>query len=87
LRSKKPQAQKMDKKFTFKLKNMLLLLSIMLLSGLQAFSQTPKIKGKITDGNGMPIPGVSVSIKGAGSVTKTDGDGTIPVYTTTPTYQ
>ena len=52
-----------------------LLLCTTLLFTLPALSQTKTFKGKVTDEEGIPIPGVSVSVNGtkSGTITKSDG--------------
>jgi TonB-linked SusC/RagA family outer membrane protein len=46
----------------------------------QAYAQTRKITGTVTDaGDGTPLPGVSVSIKGAAIGTQTDGRGNFSI--------
>lgn len=49
---------------------------ICLLLGGKVFSQTLTVKGKITEGSGpLPLPGVSVKIKGTNTATMTDVNG------------
>lgn len=55
--------------------------------GLIVFSQTKIIGGKVTDANGSPIAGVSISVKGStqGSVTNESGSYTLRVPATAKT--
>ncbi|MBI9065522.1 MAG: carboxypeptidase-like regulatory domain-containing protein, partial [Marinilabiliaceae bacterium] len=59
------------------MKKVLLALSLVVMVGLQALmAQTTNITGTVTDaGDGFPIPGVSVFVKGTtvGTVTQPDG--------------
>ena len=57
-----------------------LLLSMMLLS-FNVFCQEYEIKGKVVDGNGKPVPGVNILIKGTptGTVTNVEGNFSISV--------
>ncbi len=58
------------------MKKVLFALSIMVMVGLQAIAQTTNVTGTVTDaGDGLPIPGVSVFVKGTtiGTVTTPDG--------------
>jgi TonB-dependent starch-binding outer membrane protein SusC len=43
--------------------------------GLQSFAQERTVKGTVTDDSGMPLPGVSVLVKGTTTGTETDFDG------------
>jgi TonB-linked SusC/RagA family outer membrane protein len=56
------------------------LVGIFLISQLGAFAQTKNVSGKVTEANGLPLPGVTVIIKGTvtGTITSIDGDFTIP---------
>jgi TonB-linked SusC/RagA family outer membrane protein len=74
----------MDKLFTPTIKNSILLLAIILLTSLTAFSQSQKIKGKLSDTDGQPLPGASVSIKGTSIFTSTDKNGTYLINSTKP---
>ncbi|MCC9138770.1 SusC/RagA family TonB-linked outer membrane protein [Pontibacter silvestris] len=66
----------MLKTFTLNLnKHFTALLAIMLLCCLSAFAQSQTVKGKISDDQGAPLPGASVSIKGTTNGTITDVDG------------
>ena len=48
---------------------------LMLLSSLSVFAQEKSITGKVIDEEGIPIPSVTVSIKGTSTGTVTDFDG------------
>lgn len=74
----------MDKLFTSTIKNSTLLLAIILSTSLTAFSQSQKIKGKLSDTEGQPLPGASVSIKGTSIFTSTDKNGTYLINSAKP---
>ena len=44
-----------------------------------AFSQTKVITGKVTDANGAPVQGASVSVKGSKGGTTTDANGAFSI--------
>jgi len=77
----------MDKNFTLNIKGIVLLPLIILLTGLNAFAQTQKIKGKLSDNQGLPLPGASVSIKGTGVFTSTDKNGFYQITSPKPLSQ
>ena len=54
---------------------MLVLTLAMLTSVFAAFAQDRTLTGKVTDGSGNPLPGVSVLVKGINRGTTTDADG------------
>ena len=54
---------------------MLVLTLAMLTSVFAAFAQDRTLTGKVTDGSGNPLPGVSVLVKGTNRGTTTDADG------------
>ncbi|UAM97146.1 TonB-dependent receptor [Polaribacter litorisediminis] len=54
------------------IKHMLFVVALLVTS--MVYSQT-KIKGKVTDENGMPLPGVTIIVKGTKSGTASDFDG------------
>ena len=56
-------------------KNGKLLLLFFLLSVLTSFAQEKKIKGKVTDTNGIPVPGASIIVNNTSIGTNTDFDG------------
>ena len=56
----------------------MLVLGVILIS-VHAFAQQKTITGKVTDDEGLPLPGVSVSIKGTTSGTSSGGDGTYSI--------
>ena len=59
------------------MKKVLFALSLVVLVGLQALAQTTSVTGTVTDaGDGSPIPGVSVFVKGTTIGTVTTPDGT-----------
>ncbi len=59
------------------MKKVLFALSIMVMVGLHAIAQTTNVTGTVTDaGDGFPIPGVSVFVKGTTIGTVTTPDGT-----------
>jgi len=59
------------------MKKVLFALSLVVLVGLQALAQTSSVTGTVTDaGDGSPIPGVSVFVKGTTIGTVTTPDGT-----------
>ncbi|RAJ34197.1 SusC/RagA family TonB-linked outer membrane protein [Pedobacter cryoconitis] len=61
-----------------------IVLSLLCLSS--AFAQNITIKGKVTGkGDGLPIPGVSVKVKGKTTGAQTDGNGSYAVGPVTPT--
>ena len=51
------------------------LLCCLFLISAQTFAQEREVTGKVSDGSGMPIPGVSVYVKGTTVGTTTDFDG------------
>lgn len=54
----------------------ILLIAILLSTTLLSFSQTRfPVKGKVTNGNGQPVEGVTVQEKGTGNTTQTNQDG------------
>lgn len=58
------------------MKKTLLLYVVMLLTGFAAFAQDRQISGTVTDGTEkVPLPGVSILIKGTNSGATTDADG------------
>lgn len=63
------------------MKKLLLLLIALSFGILSVFAQTRKISGKVTDESGVPIPGVSVTVKGSttGTVTNPDGEFSLTV--------
>jgi len=59
----------------FRLKAMLTVMTVMLLS-LTASAQTGKtVKGRVVDESNNPLPGVTVSVKGSSQATSTNGSG------------
>jgi hypothetical protein len=54
--------------------NLFLTLSIALIAQI-AFAQERSVSGTVTDANGMPLPGVSVTVKGTTNGSQTDLDG------------
>lgn len=48
---------------------------IILLSGTVIYAQTSTIRGKVTDSLGVPLPGVSVELKGSRTGTSTNTSG------------
>lgn len=61
-----------------------IVLSLLCISS--AFAQNTTIKGKVTGkGDGLPIPGVSVKIKGKTTGAQTDGNGAYAIGPVTPT--
>ncbi|TKG95494.1 TonB-dependent receptor [Puteibacter caeruleilacunae] len=65
--------------FFFQLKGLVLL--FMLLCGVSVNAQEIQLKGKVTDVDGEPLPGVTVTVKGTtlGIVTDMDGNYQLPV--------
>ena len=65
------------------------MLTVFLLFSLVATAQTFTIKGKITDGSGSGIPGVSVKLEGsnAGVVSNVEGDYTLTANTKAGNYK
>ncbi|WEK34284.1 MAG: TonB-dependent receptor [Candidatus Pseudobacter hemicellulosilyticus] len=57
------------------MKKGLLSFLVLFLYMLSAYGQTRKISGKIADGDGLPLSGVSVSVKGKASGTQSGPDG------------
>ena len=53
--------------------------ALLLLLGTFAFSQQKSVTGKITDGTGAPVSGVTVSIKGTTTATQTDAEGNFSI--------
>jgi TonB-linked SusC/RagA family outer membrane protein len=49
---------------------------------LQTFAQQKAITGKVTDDDGLPLPGVSISIKGSKTGTSSRNDGTYSILAT-----
>jgi len=56
---------------------MLLLLAFVLVA--QGYAQTRAIKGKVTDADGRPLAGATVSVKGGTESTSTDVDGNFQI--------
>lgn len=57
-------------------KKILYLLGVILLLGVQAYAQTRKVTGKVTDAtDGSPLQGVNITTKRGGPSTKTDAEG------------
>lgn len=54
---------------------------VLLLTSLLSFSQSLTIRGKVLDEKGVPLEGVSVSIKGTALVTATDAQGNFSINT------
>ena len=48
---------------------------VLLLVSLSAFAQEKTISGKVIDNSGLPLPGVSVIVKGTSQGTSSDFDG------------
>jgi TonB-linked SusC/RagA family outer membrane protein len=63
------------KQFRFLSKQVMLISMLFFLFSLTAFSQTRTITGTVKDGNNVPMPGVSVSVKGTTTGTQTSVDG------------
>ena len=66
------------------MKRILLLFSLLLITGTFAFSQTVQITGTVTSTeDGTPMPGVSVAVKGTtvGAITDSNGDYSLNVPT------
>ncbi len=63
------------------MKKLLLIGLALFIAAGSLFAQTKRITGKVTDTEGIPIPGVSVAVKGttSGTVTNTDGEYTLLV--------
>ena len=63
------------------MKKLLLLGMVLCFGGTILFAQTKQITGKVTAEDGVPIPGVSVAVKGTtmGTITNTDGDFSLTV--------
>lgn len=59
---------------------------LLLLPGI-AFSQSPPIKGRVTDTNGNPIPGASIAVKGKSLGTATRPDGSFTLLVSNPEGQ
>ena len=57
----------------------ILFLSWILLCSVMAFAQTRTVTGKVSDGEGQPIPGASVTIKGTTSGVSADANGTFSI--------
>ncbi len=58
------------------MKNSLSIFAILILAALMvAFTQSGTIKGRVTDNQGMPLPGVTVKVKGASVSSLTDING------------
>jgi len=53
--------------------------ALLLLLGTFAFSQQKSVTGKITDGSGAPVSGVTISIKGTTTGTQTDAEGNFSI--------
>jgi TonB-dependent starch-binding outer membrane protein SusC len=64
---------------TIHMRKFLSLFTVLMLSGVLAFSQQRTITGKITDESGNPIPNVSVQVKGTKTGTTTKPDGTYSI--------
>jgi Ca-activated chloride channel family protein len=62
------------------MKNSLKIFAILILTGIIiAFAESVAITGKVTDANGNPLPGVSVTVKGTSSGTTTGSDGSYKI--------
>ena len=64
-----------------KVKHLLILTTMLLLSAVTAFAQHT-VKGKVTDTQGLPIPGASVFVSGTQNGVITDLDGLYSIETT-----
>lgn len=57
-------------------RKLLLFLCLALLLGLsESFAQSVQVKGTVTDDSDLPVPGVSILVKGTNQGTVTDIDG------------
>lgn len=54
----------------------IMLLPLLMLCCLSAFSQTTRITGRVTDNHGQVLPGVTISLKGSTAATSTNANGT-----------
>ncbi|WP_038532124.1 SusC/RagA family TonB-linked outer membrane protein [Formosa agariphila] len=61
-----------------------ILLFLFLVSNWIGYSQTNTVKGTITDESGMPLPGVTILVKGTANGTITDFDGNYTLEYTSP---
>ncbi len=63
------------------MRKFLTLFTVLLFSGVLVFAQSRTVSGKITDDQGIPLPDVSVLVKGTkiGTITKSDGTYTLTV--------
>lgn len=61
-----------------KRKLLMLVLGIFIIAG-QAIAQQKTITGKVTDDEGLPLPGASISVKGSSGGTSTRTDGTYSI--------
>jgi TonB-linked SusC/RagA family outer membrane protein len=52
-----------------------LLLALLMFAGLASWAQTRSVQGKVTSGDGSPLPGVNVLVQGTSKGTTTDVDG------------
>src|SRR5687768_9993902 len=73
----------MKQKLLQKMRYLLILYFMTLLVG-ESFAQSALIKGKITDENNGPLPGVTILLKGTnvGATSNTEGDYSLQVPTT-----
>lgn len=60
-------------------KNFTLIILLLLTSLSTVFAQSIKISGKITDDSGSALPGVTISVKGTGSATSSDVNGSYSI--------
>jgi len=74
----------MNKNFTLIIKRIVLLAFIALSVSINAFSQVQKIKGRLLDSQGKPLPGASVAIKGTASIVTTNENGFYQITSTRP---
>ncbi|WP_295653773.1 TonB-dependent receptor [uncultured Mucilaginibacter sp.] len=56
-------------------KKITLFILLLLFAGSQLFAQSLKIAGKVTDRSGLPLPGVTVKVKGTTTAVSTDAAG------------
>lgn len=56
----------------------------MMMIALTSFAQTKSISGNVTDSKGLPLPGVTVVVKGTTQGTLTNADGNYDIQITPP---
>src|SRR5687767_144678 len=65
-------------------KSFFFFLVVFFVTPLNLFSQGTLVTGKVTDSTGLPVPGVTILIKGTNTGTSTDNEGNFSLNVTNP---